>query len=89
MEIGFLSINQGVMEEIMKKCAWLRLSGREGSEVDLSPPENGAGLVLARKFCTKRRVNLESVARVLRTVWRTEKYFEVRDVGENKVLFLF
>ena len=73
----------------MKKCAWLRLSGREGSEVDLSPPENGAGFVLTGKFCTKRRVNLESVARVLRTVWRTEKNFEVSDVGENKVLFLF
>ena len=73
----------------MKKCAGLRLSGREGSEVDLSPLENGAGFVLAGKFCMKRRVNLESVARVLRTVWRTEKNFEVSDVGENKVLFLF
>ena len=29
------------------------------------------------------------MARVLRTVWRTEKSFEVHDMGENKVLFHF
>ena len=34
-------------------------------------------------------MNLESVARVLRTVWRTEKSFELHDLGENKVLFHF
>ena len=47
--------------------------GREGSEVDLSSPKKETGFVLAGKFCTKRRVNLEFVARVLRTIWRTEK----------------
>ncbi|KAK9993454.1 hypothetical protein SO802_023157 [Lithocarpus litseifolius] len=77
------------MEDITKKCAGLRLSGREGSEVDLSPPKKETGFVFVGKFCAKRRVNLESVARVLRTVWRTEKNFEVSDMGENKVLFLF
>nr|XP_023875779.1 uncharacterized protein LOC111988216 [Quercus suber] len=77
------------MEDITKKCAGLRLSKKEGSEVDLSLPEKGANWVLAGKFYMKSRVNLESVARVLRTVWRTEKNFEVNDVGENKVLFLF
>lgn len=77
------------MEDITKKCAGLRLSGREGSEVDLSPPKKETGFVLTGQFCTKRRVNLELVARVLRTVWKTEKNFEVSDVSENKVLFLF
>ena len=57
--------------------------------MDLSLPEREAGWVLAGKFCTKRRVNLESVARVLKTVWKTENNFEVSDVGENKALFLF
>ena len=56
------------MEDITKKCAGLRLSEREGSEVDLSLPKKGVGWVLAGKFCTKRRVNPESVARVLKTV---------------------
>lgn len=34
-------------------------------------------------------MNLELVARVLQTVWKTEKNFKVSDVSENKVLFLF
>ena len=47
------------------------------------------GLILIGKFFTKRRVNLESVARVLKMVWKTEKTFEANDLGENKVMFLF
>lgn len=76
------------MEEIANRCAGLRLSDIEEREVDLAPPMPKAGHVLAGKFYTKRRVNLESVARVLKSVWRTEKNFEVCDMGDNKVLVL-
>ena len=51
------------MDAITNKCANLKLSEREGSEVDLAPPEVDQGLVRAGKFCTKRRVNLEVVGR--------------------------
>ena len=47
------------------------------------------GLVLAGKFCTKQRVNLEAIGRALRSVWRTKRDFEVSDMGENRVLLLF
>ena len=77
------------MEAITNKCANLKLSEREGSEVDLAPPGVDQGLMLAGKFCTRRRVNLEAVGRALRAVWRTKKDFEVSDMGENRVLFLF
>ena len=77
----------GNMDDIAKKCAGLKLSDIEECEVDLAPPTTETGHVLAGKFCTKRRVNLESVARVLKAVWRTEKNFEVCDMGDNKVLF--
>lgn len=66
-----------------------KLSEKEGNEVDLHPIAREHGYVLARKFCTKRRVNMESVARVLKMVWRTEKNFEVYDMVDNKVLFQF
>lgn len=62
---------------------------KEGCEVDLAPIARGHGYVLAGKFCTKRRVNLELVARVLKMAWRTEKNFEVYDMGENMALFHF
>ena len=77
------------MEEIANRCAGLQLSDIEEREVDLAPPMSKAGHVLAGKFYTKRRVNLESVARVLKSVWRTEKNFEVCDMGDNKVLIHF
>ena len=53
------------------------------------PPMTETWHVLAGKFCTKRRVSLESVTRVLKSVWRTEKNFEVSDMGDNKVFFRF
>lgn len=52
-------------------------------------PLTDDGLVLVGKFCTKRHVSLESVARVLKSVWKAENSFEVSDLGENKAMFLF
>ena len=77
------------MEEITERCAGLQLSSREDTEVIIHEPVPAEGLVLLGKFHTKRRVNLESVARVLKSVWKTETNFEVSDLGENKVMFLF
>ena len=77
------------MDDIANKCAGLRLSEIVESEVDLTPPMTEIGHVLAGKFYTKRRVSLESVARVLKAEWRTKKNFEVSDMGGNKVLFRF
>lgn len=77
------------MDEITSRCEGIRLSDRERSEVDLSMPVTETGYVLAGKFCTKRWVSLESVVRVLKSVWQTEKNFEVCDLGNNKALFQF
>ena len=56
------------MEEIVNMCAGLKLSGKESSEIDIAPPTQNVGFILAGKFHTKRRINLESVARVLKTI---------------------
>ena len=77
------------MDAITTKCANIKLTERERSEVDLAPPGVDQGLVLAGKFYTKRRVNLEAIGRALRSVWRTKRDFEVSDLGKNKVLFSF
>mgnify|MGYP000955685092 CR=1 FL=1 len=77
------------MDAITNKCANLKILERERSEVDLALPGVNQGLVLAGKFCTKRRVNLEAIGRALRSVWRTKREFDVSDMGENRVLFLF
>ena len=77
------------MEEIIEKCASIKLSLREDTEVTINEPVLEDGLVLIGKFFTKRRVNLESMTRVLKMVWKTKKTFEASDLGENKVMFLF
>ena len=78
-----------VMDAITTKCANIKLSEKERSEVDLAPPGVDKGLVIVGKFYTKRRVNLEAIGRALRSVWRTKQDFEVSDLGENRVLFSF
>ena len=77
------------MEAITNKWANLKLLEREGSKVDLAFLGVDQGLVVAGKFCTKQRVNLEAIRRALRSVWRTKRDFEVSDIGENRVLLLF
>ena len=77
------------MEEITDGCARLKLSVREEVEVAIQAPLTEDGPVLIGKFCTKRRINMESMVRVMRSVWRAEHSFEASDLGENKVMFLF
>lgn len=73
----------------MDRCTGLRLLAKERAEVEIQNPEVEVGPILVGKFYTKRRVNLESVARVLKIVWKTKDNFEVSDLGENRALFLF
>nr|XP_023870303.1 uncharacterized protein LOC111982915 [Quercus suber] len=77
------------MDEITNRCDGLKLSMKEEAEVEINVPLTEDDPVLIGKFCTKRRVNLESIARVLKLVRKTENSFEVSDLGENKVMFLF
>ena len=77
------------MEELADRCARLKLSVREDVEIAIQAPLTEDGPVLIGKFCTKRRIHLDAVVRVMRSVWRTERDFEVSDLGENKVMFLF
>ncbi|KAK9998173.1 hypothetical protein SO802_017776 [Lithocarpus litseifolius] len=77
------------MEEITKRYAGIKLSAREDVEVTILEPEIEDGFILVGKFFTKRRINLESVTRVMKTVWKVEKNFEASDLGENKRLPIF
>lgn len=77
------------MDAISNMCAGLKLSDKESGEINIAPPIQNAGYILAGKFCTKMRINIESVARVLKTILKTEQNFEVCNLGENRALFQF
>ena len=61
-------ISKANMEELTDRCARLKLSVREDVEVAIQAPLTEDGPVLIGKFCTKRRINLNSVVRVMRSV---------------------
>ena len=44
---------------------------------------------LVAKFFTKRKINLEAVARTFRSAWKSNGDFEFRDLGNNKALIVF
>lgn len=45
--------------------------------------------ILAAKFMTKRIVNMESVARTFRPLWRLERDVQIKYMGENILFFNF
>ena len=50
--------------------------------------EEGEFFVVAR-FYFGRVLNMEAIARTFKMLWRTRKGFEVRDMGNHRVLFVF
>ena len=72
------------MEEITERCTGLKLSLREDAEVEINAPLTEDGPVLIGKFCTKQRINLESVARVPKSVWKAKHSFEVTILARTR-----
>ena len=77
------------MDDITRK--WDRLSSnqRESQTVPLTSDVTGEGKVLVAMFFTKRHINMEAVFRTLKSMWRTEKGFDIRDLGSNTAMILF
>ena len=44
---------------------------------------------VAAKFYIGRVLNMKAIARTFKLLWRTRKGFEVRDMGNHGVLFVF
>ena len=77
------------MEEIAKRCEKLKLTEHEAEQVVLEEEEVNEGWVLAGKFLSKRRINLEAVVKALKPIWKTKENFVVQDTGDSTTLFLF
>ena len=44
---------------------------------------------LVDRLYTGRVLSMEAIAKTLKGIWRTRRGFEVRDMGDHKVLFIF
>lgn len=70
---------------------WNKLSLSEAEEIGVSYPKDEIShrYIFAAKFLTKQVVNIESVARTFRLLWRTEKEVQINDMGNNILFFKF
>ena len=41
------------------------------------------------KFFMKHAINIDAVARTLKPLWRTKQDFEIQDMGNHILLFVF
>ena len=77
------------MKDLSRYWENLALTEKEGLKFSLPESEVAEGFAVVAKFFTKRKINLEAVARTLKSFWKAEQGFEIRDLGENKALFVF
>ena len=70
---------------------WKRLSliEEEGSEYTGQTVDTLGGMVIAAKFFTRRVLNMEAIAGTFKQLWATKRGFEVKDMGNHVVLFVF
>ena len=62
------------------------LSEHESQKVDLMSTTTQPKSFLAAKFLTRRALNVESVGRTLKSLWRTDRGFTIRDMNNNKLV---
>ena len=77
------------MESLSEKWEKFSLSEHEGNKFHMEEGESVQDYFLATRFFTSRVLNMEAIANTFKLLWRTCKGFEVRDVGNHRVLFEF
>ena len=77
------------MESLSVQWERLSLTEEEGNMYKSETLEQGSDCAIAAKFFTRRALNMEAIARTFKSVWRTKKGFEVNDMGNHVVLFIF
>jgi hypothetical protein len=89
--VGSVSITTrpAAMEELEGQWQWFSLTEGEGDKFNLDPSYPSETYTLAVKFFTRRIINVEAITRTFKPLWRAEKGFSARDMGDNIILFEF
>lgn len=67
----------------------LSLSKSEGNKFTIRDDPKAEEHLLAAKFLTRRVLNKEASAKTFTLSWKTRNGFEIRDMGDHRVLFVF
>ena len=65
------------------------LTKSEGSKYNINDGGFEEKFLLVARFFTVRALNIKAIARTFKLLWHTKRGFEVRDMGDNRVLFIF
>ena len=78
------------MEDVLNDWKRFSLLEEENNKITLDIENPTAKeVILAAKFMTRRALNIEAIGRTLKPLWKTENGFEMRDVGNHILLFVF
>ena len=61
----------------------------EGNHFVVEESDGECEFFLAARFYIGRMLRIEAIAKTLKGIWRTRRGFEVRDMSDHKVLFIF
>ena len=77
------------MDNLSALWEFFSLTEFEGNTYHVDNGGLDGKFLLAARFFTGRALNMEAVAQTFKLLWHTKKGFEVRDMGNHRVLFLF
>ena len=77
------------MERLSDLWGKFSLSESEGSRYQVQDELGGEEYFIVARFFTGRTISVEAIARTFKLVWHTKKGFEVRDMGNHRVMFVF
>ena len=70
-------------------CGRISHSKSEGSKYQVCEKGYEGKFLLATRFFTGRVLSMEVMARTFKLLWHTKKGFEVHDMGDHRLLFVF
>ena len=77
------------MEDMSGMWENFHLNDREEVPFEFGPEEEIEQFYLAARFMTSRVLNIESVVRTFKPLWRAAHGFTARDMGNNMLVFAF
>ena len=77
------------MENLFAMWESFSLSKSKGSKYMVANSGLDGKYLLVARFFRGRVLSMEAIARTFKLLWHTKKGFEVRDMGDHRVLFIF